>query len=118
MPKRPVNGGAPIQERPLTHRRGAPGVVRGVGPHSSISYALNPTEWNNPDFQALFRQIGTTMDDKKRQELIFKAQETLADDPPWLWMYFQYDLYGVNNRLDWKPRADEFVLLHDAKLKQ
>ncbi|MCL5959573.1 MAG: ABC transporter substrate-binding protein [Chloroflexi bacterium] len=80
--------------------------------------ALNPTEWNNAEFQSVFKQVQSTMDDKKRQGLLFKAQEIANDDPPWIWMYFQYDLYGVSKRLNWKPRADEFVLMHNAKLTQ
>ena len=80
--------------------------------------ALNPTEWNNEQFQSLLKQIYTTMDDKKRQDLIYKAQELANEEAPIIWMYFQPDLYGVNKRLDWKPRVDEYVLLHKAKINK
>jgi peptide/nickel transport system substrate-binding protein len=43
--------------------------------------------------------------------------EVMYNDPPWLFLYFQPDFYGVSNALDWTPRRDEHIVVYGAKLK-
>ena len=38
------------------------------------------------------------------------------NDPPWILLYLQPNFYGVSNRIDWTPRADENIWTFDAAL--
>jgi peptide/nickel transport system substrate-binding protein len=82
----------------------------------SYDNQFNAGDWNNTEFQDLLKQAGSTMDDAARKAIIFKAQELANDECPWLWMYFQHDLYGVSKKVEWTPRGDEYIVLSDAKL--
>jgi peptide/nickel transport system substrate-binding protein len=41
----------------------------------------------------------------------------MFNDPPWLFLYFQPDFYGVSDRLDWSARRDEQIVVYNASLK-
>jgi peptide/nickel transport system substrate-binding protein len=38
----------------------------------------------------------------------------MYNDPPWLFLYFQPDFYGVSNSVDWNPRRDEILDVNTA----
>jgi peptide/nickel transport system substrate-binding protein len=44
--------------------------------------------------------------------------EVMYNDPPWLFLYFQPDFYGVSNRIDWEPRRDEKIVVYNATLAE
>jgi hypothetical protein len=37
---------------------------------------------------------------------------------PWIFLYDQEDLYGLSKRIQWQPRADEFVWIYDVKVQK
>lgn len=39
-----------------------------------------------------------------------EIQQIVYDEAPWIFLWQQHDLWGVNQNLDWTPRADERVL--------
>jgi len=43
--------------------------------------------WDDAEFQKLFKESETTVDDKKRRELYVKMQYMLADEAPAVWLY-------------------------------
>jgi peptide/nickel transport system substrate-binding protein len=57
------------------------------------------------------------MDPDKRNKLYEKLNNMVHDKAAWLFMHQQIDLYGVNAKLNWKPRADESLRLADIKLR-
>jgi peptide/nickel transport system substrate-binding protein len=79
-------------------------------------WTLSITDWYNEEYQALYAEASKTLDDAKRQELLFRAQEIAYDECPWIWLWRQYDFYGVNKRLQWTARSDEFIDFRDATL--
>jgi len=80
-------------------------------------WPLSITDWYNEEYEALYNEALSTLDDAKRQELLFKAQEIAYEECPWIWLWRQYDFYGVSKRLKWTPRADEFIDFRNAKLE-
>ena len=46
-----------------------------------------------------------------------QMQEVMYNDPPWLFLYFQPDFYGVGSDVDWQPRRDEIIDATTAKPK-
>ena len=71
-----------------------------------------------PKLDALIDQGATTMDKKKRQKIYSDAMKLIHEDVPWGWSYQQVDIYGVNERVNWKARMDERLEVFNMTLKQ
>lgn len=82
----------------------------------AYDFPFNHTVWYNEEFEALYAEAAMTLDDAKRQELLYEAQVIAYDACPWIWLWRQYDFYGVSNRLQWTPRSDELIDFRDATL--
>ena len=80
--------------------------------------ATNYTEWNNPEWFALWDSLAGIRDPAEERAVTNKMLEVFYNDPPWLLLYFQPDFYGVSDRLDWDPRRDEVIDLVNASLAQ
>jgi len=46
-----------------------------------------------------------------------EVEKAIYEDPPFIFLFAQKDLYGVSNRLDWSPRSDEWIILYGASVK-
>jgi peptide/nickel transport system substrate-binding protein len=58
----------------------------------------------------------TIVDAKGRAAAYAELQQILRDEAPWVFLWQQHDLYGVSNGVDWSPRPDEKVWMHEAKI--
>jgi len=57
------------------------------------------------------------VDNKEREQIYHSIQKKLFDAAPFIFGFDQFDSYGVSTRLQgFKPRPDEYVLLHNASL--
>ncbi|MGH2372520.1 MAG: ABC transporter substrate-binding protein [bacterium] len=66
---------------------------------------------------ALTQEINKVLpvvDARKRQSAWHRIQVMLYTEAPWIFLWQQHDLYGVNKRVDWKPHPAEKIFLHDA----
>ncbi|KIU48725.1 ABC transporter substrate-binding protein [Bradyrhizobium elkanii] len=93
--------------------------------------SMDPDQWATPQFGA--DEPVSNFDDKEIQELVVAARQEMDadkriklyeklnnvvhDKAAWLFLHQQIDLYGINAKLDWKPRADESLRLSDIKLR-
>jgi peptide/nickel transport system substrate-binding protein len=77
----------------------------------------NRSLFESARFEALWDDMSSTFDVKKRKDICYKMQEVLLDEAPVIFIWFQTDLYGVSQRLIWKPRPDERIRLHDARFR-
>ncbi len=50
------------------------------------------------------------VDPDEMREAWDEIQQIVYDEAPWIFLWQQHDLWGVNVDLDWTPRADERVL--------
>jgi len=120
----PVDWSTYVQEMLIPHENLEIGLIglssRAVDLYDAqnldYDFPLNMTEWYNERFEELYDEASKTLDDEKRQELLFEAQEIAYEACPWIWLWRQYDFYGVSDRLDWSPRSDELVDFRDASL--
>lgn len=78
--------------------------------NSSSNYG----NWNNPEFERMFTQLIGEFDPAKRREILNKMQEIVKEEAPYIFLYFQVDIYGVSNRLTWKPLPNERIRLTRA----
>ncbi len=84
---------------------------------SSPTAGTNYTNWNNPEWFALW-DATQGVDPVTERENVNRMLEIFYNDPPWLLLYFQPDFYGVSNRIEWQARRDEKVLPYYARLAQ
>jgi peptide/nickel transport system substrate-binding protein len=70
-----------------------------------------------PRFEALWDEMSVAFDARKRQDICHRMQEVIHDEAPVIFIWFQTDIYGVSQRLQWKARADERIRLHDSRFR-
>ena len=73
--------------------------------------------WHNEDFNRMFEEAQSIMDDKKRLEQYHRINKLWVEEMPAVPLYQQIDLYGVNKRVNWKARSDEVIKAYDMALK-
>ena len=71
-----------------------------------------------PALDTLIDQGISTMDSKKRKKIYSDAAKVIKEEIPWAWTYQQIDIYGVNERLNWKARTDELMVVFDMTFKK
>ena len=73
--------------------------------------------WHNEDFNRMFEEAQSIMDEKKRLEQYHRINKLWVEEMPAVPLYQQIDLYGVNKRLNWKARSDEVIQAYTMSLK-
>jgi len=74
--------------------------------------------WYTPETDKMIEEAGATIKQERRKEIYYKLQRIVKEEAPWLFMWGQIDLIGINKRIDWKPSKDEIVRFYDIKLKK
>ena len=69
-----------------------------------------PTAQKDTDFFKMMETARYSIDEKARHEIYFKAAQILHDDPPWLYLWQEFYLYGVNCRVGYEARVDTMIL--------
>ncbi len=86
-------------------------LVLFYGPNSkSISDGENTSNYQNPEYDALFVQMKTLPDGPQKQALIDKMVRILQEDAPWAWGYFPYASAAVQH---WVYNSKPAVLIRD-----
>jgi len=80
----------------------------------SSVFPFNPSLWFNAEFEDLLKEARGTFNAQLRQEVLNRAQAVAYDEAPWIWLWRQYECYGVSNELDWAPRADGLIYLRPS----
>ena len=78
----------------------------------SFSFPFNLTRWQNAEFEQLLQKADSTFNNNQQQILLNQAQSIAYEEAPWIWLWRQYDFYGINPELDWQPRPDGLVYLY------
>lgn len=71
----------------------------------------------DPVFDELIDQYASEMDPTARAEVAYTIQERLYNELPLIPLYLQLDVYGVNERLEWTARKDEYILGKDITIR-
>jgi peptide/nickel transport system substrate-binding protein len=80
----------------------------------SAAFAFNPTGWRSESFEEILGRALNTFNEDSRARLLNQAQSIAYDEAPWIWLWRQYEFYGVSNELDWAPRADGLIYLRPS----
>ncbi len=84
-----------------------------VAPH----FALQMTTWNDPAFNTAYNALTQTFGAAQRQKLAYQAQQAVYSNPPWIFLWQQWEFYGVNKNLNYTPRSNETIPLWNASWK-
>ncbi|MBX3142773.1 MAG: hypothetical protein KF813_03370 [Trueperaceae bacterium] len=71
----------------------------------------------DPEFDELIDQYASEMNPEVRNAVAYRIQEKLYNEVPLIALYLQLDVYGVNERLEWNARKDEYVLGKDMTIR-
>lgn len=82
---------------------------------SSEAKGIGWHHYQNARVDELVRAANSELDDARREQLLRETCIELHDDPPWIFLYNQDDVYGVANDVqDWEPLRNGFVDLRPA----
>jgi peptide/nickel transport system substrate-binding protein len=73
--------------------------------------------YNTPQLDHWIEEGKVTTDGAKREAIYQRIFRHVHEQAPWIFLLDYADLYGVSARLQWTPRADEWILLHEAVLR-
>jgi len=76
------------------------------------------SHYTNPALDAMIDQGRALMDKKKRQKIYSDAAGLIKEEAPWAFAYQQMDIYGVNERVNWKARPDEKLVVFNMSFKK
>jgi peptide/nickel transport system substrate-binding protein len=71
------------------------------------------TFWSTPEVDALIDQQRVEMDPAKRKAMMFKIQEIVREEAPWLFQYAFHALYANSPKFKFTPRTDEFIYAYE-----
>jgi peptide/nickel transport system substrate-binding protein len=81
-------------------------------------FPMNTTHWDDPDFETLYAELKQTIDTDTRTAMIHELDQIAHDGAPWIFIWKQVDFYGVSDRVEFTPRADEIVALGELSWAQ
>ena len=73
--------------------------------------------YSNKQVDELWQKAASTADLRKHAEYLQQIEQLIYQDPPFIFLFAQKDLYGVSNRLNWEPRQDEIIFMYEAAVK-
>jgi peptide/nickel transport system substrate-binding protein len=76
---------------------------------SEITSGTNYTDWTDPEFFGSWKALEKTRDPAEQNAIVNQMMQIFHARGPWLPLYCQPDIYGVSNKIVWKPRADEVI---------
>lgn len=97
------------------HQLGAPsyGPIEVALPTGDLgldaSHFIDSTE-NGPRYRELYDQVRVTFDDAQQHDMVNQLQALFMEESPWILLYREVYLFGVNRRTNWTPT--EYTRLH------
>jgi peptide/nickel transport system substrate-binding protein len=67
---------------------------------------------------ALIQKELQDYDETSRKATLAEIQQIVHDDAPWIFLFDLMDMFGMTERIDWKPRSDEMVWAYDIKVTE
>jgi peptide/nickel transport system substrate-binding protein len=71
-----------------------------------------------PETDKLIEGAKSTLDREKRRKIYYKLQRIIKEDAPWLFLWGQVELVGVNKRIEYQVSKDEIVRFYRFKIKK
>ncbi len=71
-----------------------------------------------PGLDELIDAGRSTVDKEKRLATYAKIQHLIKEEAPSVFLFHQHDMLGINKRVEYAARGDEWIWLYDAKLRK
>lgn len=84
--------------------------------YNAFAVQPNKSNYTNPQLNTLLQQAHTALNATERQEYYAQALRIIHEEVPWIFLFQQYDIYGVNARVVWEPRPDQKIELRTITL--
>jgi ABC-type transport system substrate-binding protein len=68
------------------------------------SHFIDGTE-NGPKYREVYEQVRVTFDDAEQHRMVNELQALFMEEAPWILLYREVYLFGVNRRTDWTPTS-------------
>ena len=78
----------------------------------------NLTAWRNREFVENYKKLGQAFDPDERRRISYRMQRIVHEESPWVFLWNQYDFFGLSARTQWNPRSDERIYLPAIRLKE
>lgn len=75
----------------------------------SCGHPSNPQDYCVDEFETKYRELKTTVDPERYQELSYELQAFMWDEAPWIFLWRLPIYIGMSNRLDYVPDGGQFV---------
>lgn len=95
----------------VTNPDGAPNSLFNLFLYSKGSW---PFSWTDARLDMLIEKARSTMDQAARVATYRELEQYVHDNAPWLFLWEQKDLYGINKSLKWEPSSNEIMHYWDA----
>jgi peptide/nickel transport system substrate-binding protein len=76
------------------------------------------SHFSDPAMDALIDEGRSVMGREKRQKIYSQACRIFQEEVPWAFVYQQVDIYGVNERVEWKARGDEKLIVYNMSFRK
>lgn len=78
----------------------------------------NYSQYNNPEFNALFEKAAIIVDEEERAQIYRDIQALIVEDAPWAPGYSSQEIEACrSNVINWEPSPDNRINLHRVDLK-
>ena len=84
--------------------------------YNAFAVQPNRSHYTNPEVTRLVMSAHTTMSQSERLGYYQQALRIIHAEVPWIFLFQQYDIYGVNRRVQWQPRSDQRLILREIVL--
>jgi peptide/nickel transport system substrate-binding protein len=71
-----------------------------------------------PGLDEFIDEARSTLDKDKRLATYAKLQRLLKEEAPSIFLYHQHDMLGMNKRVEYAARGDEWIWIYDARLRK
>lgn len=71
------------------------------------------TSYEDEEVDELMAQAQDEDDQDEREALLEEANQLLHERAPWVYLIQEDSIYGVDESLEWTPRTDDFIAVHE-----
>ncbi|WP_382184062.1 hypothetical protein [Halovenus salina] len=75
-----------------------------------LTEGTSQTHYVSDEMEQLMSDQASEADADTREQLLQDANQLAHEDAVWVFLNQEFLVYGINERIDWEPRPDEFFL--------
>ena len=78
----------------------------------------NLTHWIHPPFIDGYTRLSQTFAPDEQKKISHRLQRIVREEASWIFLWNQYDFYGLGPRVEWTLRPDEQIYLPSVTLEK